>query len=270
MKGKKVGWPEGKVGWPEGKGARHHKPSVLLRAFAYRLRAFPSGLRAFPSGLRAFPSGLRAFPSGLRAFPSRRPTFHFCLSALLPFCLASACALSACTRAQAKVTPDQPLDVPPPPPREVEVNDSEPPPPVSLIAEPARNTPQRTRPATTPREPQRTEPPKPDAAKPEAPPPEPPKPAEDLRPAAPPTTLQTTPANAEGELERTIRASLTRANADLNRIDYRALNSEARTQYDTAKRFIAQAEAGLHEKNLQFAKSVADKAATIAAQLAGR
>ena len=192
------------------------------------------------------------------------------LSSLLPFCLAAA-LLSGCARAQAKVTPDQPLDVPPPPPREVEVNDSEPPPPVPLVTEPARNTPQRTRPATTTREPQRPESQRPDAAKPEPPAPDPPKPAEDPKPPAPPpTTLQTTPANAEGELERTIRASLARANADLNRIDYRALNNEARTQYDTAKRFIAQAEGGLHEKNLQFAKSVADKAATIAAQLAGR
>ena len=61
-----------------------------------------------------------------------------------------------------------------------------------------------------------------------------------------------------------------RANADLNRIDYRALNSDARTQYDTAKRFVLQAERALHEKNLVFAKSVADKAAALAAQLAGR
>jgi hypothetical protein len=192
-----------------------------------------------------------------------------------PWFVAGVLAIGAtgCMRAQAKVTPDQPLDVPAPPPREVEVADTEPPPPVSLVPEPARNTPQRARPAT--REPQRTEPARPDAAKPPDPQPsqqpDPPKPVEDPKPpATPPTTLQTTPATAEVELERTIRASLTRANADLNRIDYRALNKEARTQYDTAKRFIAQAEGGLHEKNLQFAKSVADKAATLAAQLAGR
>ncbi|HJZ77288.1 MAG TPA: hypothetical protein VKE51_36400 [Vicinamibacterales bacterium] len=137
------------------------------------------------------------------------------------------------------------------------------------MPEPARNTPQRTRPNTT-REPQRPEAPRPDPARPEPPPPEPPKPAEEPKPPPAPPTLQTTPANAEVELERTIRTLLGRANTDLNRIDYRALNKEARTQYDTAKRFIAQAEGGLHEKNLQFAKSVADKAATIAAQLAGR
>jgi hypothetical protein len=71
-------------------------------------------------------------------------------------------------------------------------------------------------------------------------------------------------------VERGIRASIARANADLNRVDYRALNSDARNQYDTAKRFIRQAEDAMHAKNLVFAKSVADKSAALAAQLAGR
>lgn len=189
----------------------------------------------------------------------------------LPLFLLVSLASVSCTRAQAKVTPDQPLDVPAPPPREVDVTDTEPPAPVPLVSEPARNAPPRARPLPA-REPQRTEPVRPDNAKPEQQP-EPPKPPEEVKPpppAPPPTTLQTTPANAEGEVERAIRASLARANADLNRIDYRALSKEARTQYDMAKRFVQQAEAALHEKNLIFAKTVADKAAVIAAQLAGR
>jgi outer membrane biosynthesis protein TonB len=210
-----------------------------------------------------------------RQGPSRIRLLNFCLSAFLPLCLASACALSACTRAQAKVTPDQPLEVPAPPPREVEVSENEPPPPVALVPEPARNAPSRSRSPATPREPQRAEPARPDAAKPEPAQTEPPKPIEDpkppvIAPSSPPTTLQTTPATAEGEVERVIRASLARANADLNRIDYRALNRDARTQYDTAKRFVLQSERALGEKNLVFAKSVADKAAALAAQLAGR
>ena len=61
-----------------------------------------------------------------------------------------------------------------------------------------------------------------------------------------------------------------RATADLNRIDYRALNAEARVQYDTAKRFISQAQEALRAKNLVFARSLADKAAALAAQLAGK
>jgi hypothetical protein len=89
-------------------------------------------------------------------------------------------------------------------------------------------------------------------------------------PPKPPTTLQTTTAAAEGEVERGIRVTLTRATADLGRINYRALNAEAKAQYDTARRFIQQADDAIREKNLVLAKNLADKAAGIAAQQAGR
>jgi outer membrane biosynthesis protein TonB len=183
--------------------------------------------------------------------------------AVLLFCLA-AVPLAGCTHAQAKSTPDMPpLNMPAPPPRDVEPSDVEVPPPLPLVAEPAHNPPARPRPTPAPR----TEP-KPEPPKPEQPPAEPPKPAEE--PIRPPTILQTTPAAVEGEVERSIRASLQRASADLNRIDYRALNADARTQYDTAKRWVRQADEAIRAKNLVFAKSIAEKAATIAAQLAGR
>jgi outer membrane biosynthesis protein TonB len=172
---------------------------------------------------------------------------------------------SGCMRTAAKTTPDAPpLDMPAPPPREMEPNDAETPQPVPLVAEPARSTPPRPRPA--PREqPPRVEPPKPEPPKPEPPPVEPIKPAEE--PPKPPSTLQTTPATAEEE--RGIRASLSRATSALNRIDYRVLNADAKTQYDTAKRFIKQADDAVKAKNLVFAKNLADKAAAIAAQLGG-
>ena len=183
--------------------------------------------------------------------------------AVLVFCL-SAVPLAGCTHAQAKATPDMPpLAMPAPPPRDVEPSDVEVPPPVPLVAEPAHNPPARPRPTPAPRTEPRPEPPKP-----EQPPAEAPKPAEE--PIRPPTILQTTPAAAEGEVESSIRASLQRASADLNRIDYRALNADARTQYDTAKRWVRQADEAIRAKNLVFAKSIAEKAATIAAQLAGR
>jgi outer membrane biosynthesis protein TonB len=172
---------------------------------------------------------------------------------------------AGCTHAQAKTTPEMPvlempaLEMPAPPPRDVEPNEAEAPQPVPLVAEPARNTPARPRPAPQP---------KPEPPKPEPPPVESPKPAED--PAKAPTTLQTTPATVEGDVERGIRASLQRATADLNRVDYRALNADARTQYDTAKRFVSQADDAMRMKNLVFAKNLADKAAALAAQLAGR
>ena len=176
--------------------------------------------------------------------------------------------LSGCARAQAKTAPDipdAPLHVPPPPERDVEAVDvaaPPPPPPEPAPAEPPRTAPPRPRPSPA-REQPRAEPPKPE------PPPEPPKPAEEpVRTTTSP--LQTTPATAEGELERGVRATLTRATNELNRIDYRVLNADAKIQYDTAKRFIRQADDAVRTKNLLFAKNLADKAATIADQLAGR
>jgi hypothetical protein len=80
--------------------------------------------------------------------------------------------------------------------------------------------------------------------------------------------LQTTPAQQEGEVERRIRALIIQALTDLNRIDYSSLNADARTQYDSAKRFAGQAEEALRAKNLLFANNLADKAATLATQLA--
>ena len=181
-------------------------------------------------------------------------------------------AASGCSRATAKTSPDNPpLDMPAPPPRDVEPIDTETPAPVPLPQEPARNAP-RMRPAPAPQQPRenRTEPQKAEPPKPEpAPTPavEPPKPEEAPRP---PTTLQTMPTTAEGEVERSIHATLQRANTDLNRVDYRTLNADAKNQYDTAKGFIRQANEAIRAKNLLYAKNLADKAAAVAAQLAGR
>lgn len=173
------------------------------------------------------------------------------------------CALliSGCTRARANTVPSlPPLDVPAPPPRvlvpiEVTAEVTEP--------EPEPVVPEEPSPAPAP--------PRPRAAAP-TPPAEPPKVAEEPpKPTAPApaTTLQTTSAAEQGEVERAIRATMGRASADLNRIDYRALNANARSQYDTAKRFIQQADDAIRLLNLPFAKTVADKAAVLAAQLLG-
>ncbi|HEY1910595.1 MAG TPA: hypothetical protein VGG73_06730 [Vicinamibacterales bacterium] len=179
---------------------------------------------------------------------------------LVPLCAA------ACNHTGPKTIADAPpLDVPAPPPRDVAPNDTEAPPPVSLVPEPAHNTPQLPRPA--PREQPRADTPRPEPVKPEPAPSEPSKPAEE---PARPTVLQTAPAQVEGEVERGIRASLVKATSELNRVDYRALNVDARTQYDTAKRFISQADEALRVKNLVFAKNFAEKAAALAAQLGSR
>jgi hypothetical protein len=186
----------------------------------------------------------------------------------LAVCLIGVLLLSAgaCARAKAKTMPDAPppLDVPAPPPRDIETSETEPPPLIPLPQEPARNAPPRTRPATPPSRPAET---RPEQPKPETPAEtEAPKPEE--TPRAP--MLQTAPSEAEAELERTIRTTLTRASNDLNRVDYRVLNPEARTQYDTAKNFIDQAEKAVRAKNLVFAKTLAEKAAVIATQLYGK
>jgi hypothetical protein len=177
--------------------------------------------------------------------------------------------LSGCAHAQARATPEggPALEMPAPPTRDVEAIDTEVPPPLLLPGEPAHRantTPARR--ASPPVQPPKVE------VKPEPPKVEPP-PAVETKPeeapkAAPPTMLQTTPAGAEGEMERLIRATLGRATTDLSHIDYRVLNAEARTQYDTAKNFIRQAESAIGTKNLNFARTLADKAAGLAAQLA--
>jgi len=190
------------------------------------------------------------------------------VGALVQVCICAG-LVSGCARAHAKAIPSGPtLNMPAPPPREVEAFETDVPQPVPLPEEPAR-TPLRPRPTPRPEQPRA------EAAKPETPKPadtltpiEAAKPAEEL--PKPPITLQTTPAAEQGVVERAIHATLTHATADLNRIDYRALNANARAQYDTAKRFIQQAEDAIRAKNLVLAKNLADKAAAIAAQQAGR
>ena len=187
------------------------------------------------------------------------------MSKKLWFLVLMAPVAAACTHAQAKATPEMPpLEMPAPPPRDVQPTEVEAPQPVPLATEPAHSPPVRPRPSAPP---PRPEPPKAEPPKPEPPPAEPPKPVDE---PPKPTTLQTTPATAEGDVERGIQSSIQRATIDLNRIDYRALNADARTQYDTAKRFVRQANDAIRTKNLVFAKNLAEKAATIAAQLAGR
>ncbi|MBI3400290.1 MAG: hypothetical protein HY048_02620 [Acidobacteria bacterium] len=153
--------------------------------------------------------------------------------------------------------------MPAPPPRDI----VEPPPAEPAPAPPADPAPPAQEPARPaqprPRPPAPREPPKPEPAA-ETKPDEPPK------TTSPPTTLQTAPTAADAELERAIRVTLARARADLRRINPRGLSAEARDQYDTASRFARQADEAIRAKNLVFARTLADKAAALAAQLAGQ
>ena len=200
---------------------------------------------------------------------------HLCILAFLHLCIPafllvsmSAFLMSGCVRAHARTEPEPPpLDAPAPPPRNVEARTPEAPPPVTLV-EPAPTV--LAPPPTAPSIQQRSDPTRPEPPKVEpAAPVEAAKPVEDPR-SHPATTLQTTPAEREAQVEKGTRDMLARALADLNRINYSQLKADVRAQYDQARRFISQAEDALQKRNLVFASNLADKASTLAAQLAGR
>jgi hypothetical protein len=176
-----------------------------------------------------------------------------------------AVTFSGCLGASAKGVVESPrLEMPSPPPRLVETVEAVAPPPVALVEEPPHQPippPERQAPRSGTARP---EPPKPEAPLIEAP-----KTGEEPARAS---TLQTTPTVEDVEVERTIRGLLLRAHNDLSRVNYRALSADGRTQYDSAIRFIRQAEEALEPRtrNLLFARNLADKAFALAVQLAGR
>lgn len=165
---------------------------------------------------------------------------------------------AGCAKAKAASVPDgPPLSVPQPPERVLAPVEA--PPPV-VAATPAPEPPPaaapapRTPPRPAPREAEvRPQPTPPAAAQGEA--------NRDLRPAA---------AAGSAATERAVRDVLVRANRDLSRIDYGKLSAAGRAQYDQSKRFSQQADQALKERNLVFAATLADKAATLAAELLGR
>jgi hypothetical protein len=63
---------------------------------------------------------------------------------------------------------------------------------------------------------------------------------------------------------------LARAARAISQVEYARLSVDGRSQYDQSKRFSEQAEQALRERNLVFAATLADKAATLAAELLGR
>jgi hypothetical protein len=166
-------------------------------------------------------------------------------------------SLGACA-AKAQVRSEVPLpllDPPPPPPRVVAEYTPEPEPiAVTPNVEPA--TPARP-PVRAPRPEQR---PEPAATTPEA--------AEIVTRPATGASLTLTPTpGSESQTVAAIRDLLLRASRDLSRVNASSLNNDGRAQYDTARRFIQQAEDALRTRNIVFAGKLADKAATMAAVL---
>lgn len=165
------------------------------------------------------------------------------LSASLGACAAKAQAVS--------VEPEMPvLDPPPPPPRVIatyadEAEEPEPAPVAPTTEKPA--TP--ARPAARPARPEnRVDPPRVEVGKP---------------PVPPPLVLTPKP-GSEAQTEAAIRDLLTRAARDLSRVNLAALSADGKAQFDTAQRFLQQAEDALKGHNLVFAGKLADKAATLA------
>jgi hypothetical protein len=164
---------------------------------------------------------------------------------------------TACAKARAQTEPALPeLEPPPPPPRVVGIYVDAPVPTVEPgPADIALNTPPSRPPARPPAT--RVEPPKPEIARiePERP-----------SPTTPALTLKPVP-GAETKTEASIRGLLGRAQSDLQRVHYAGLNADGRFQFDTARRFMQQAEDALKNGNVVFAGKLADKAATMAAVL---
>ena len=168
-------------------------------------------------------------------------------------------AASGCAKAKAASVPDgPPLQVPAPPQRVlapveeppiVATPEAEPSPPVAAAPRPAR-------PASEPK-PQAAPP---VAAQAPAPPARGSAETRELRPASP----------ANPATERSVRDLLARASRDLGQVNYGRLSADGRVQYEQARRFTAQAEDALKQRNLIFAATLADKAATLATELLGR
>jgi hypothetical protein len=164
---------------------------------------------------------------------------------------------SGCAKARAHTEPAIPvLTPPPPPPRVVEIYVDEPVPTI----EPS---PVDTALATPPSRP----PARPASSRPAPPQPEPAR-TEPERPASAPPALTLKPApGATTKTETSIRELMGRAQRDLQRVNYAALDADGRAQFETARRFMQQAEDALKGGNLAFAGKLADKAATMASVL---
>ena len=171
--------------------------------------------------------------------------------------VAVAVATSAgCAKVQARTEPVMPvLEPPPPPPRTIEVYVDQ---PVATVEPSPVDTALATPPSRPPVRPPVV---KPEPAKPEPARTEPERPAN-----TPALTLKPVPGE-QSKTEASIRALMGRASRDLQRVNYAALDADGRAQYDTARRFMDQADDALKAGNLPFAGKLADKAATMAAVL---
>ena len=178
--------------------------------------------------------------------------FAFCILHFALLVLLTGCG----TRARAEAIPEgPPLAVPSAPAHQIAVEqvadapEPEPPP----TPEPASPAP---RPVVT------NPPPRPRAETPPAPPAAAPPPETPTGRVAPATTA-TSAAD-----ERKVRELMGKASTDLARVDYKRLTKEGQAQYDQSKRFSEDAQQAIKERRFEYALTLAEKAATLAAELA--
>jgi len=187
-----------------------------------------------------------------------------CRRIALGFSALAVLALTGCASVQAKGPVDRPaLIVPPPPARIVEPAEV-PPEPVSELPPVSSGASRSARP-TSPK----SEPPK--AAETKAgqdptPPVEPPPPA----PSAPPAQLRTPQTADASSAAKAVRNTIDTARGILYGVNFGPLSNEQKKAYNDAKLFLQQAEEGLKEGNLAYAQGVANKAQTLARELARR
>ena len=180
---------------------------------------------------------------------------------------------SACASAAAKAPADRPaLNVPPPPPRVLEPPAELDPEPVGELPSPPTTTPAASRPNrqresknNTAAEAKPDVKPEPKPAEVTPPPPEPAAP-----PAAPPAQLRTPQTADPSGAAKTVQATIDRARASLNTINYNIQSDERKKAYNDVKRFINQAEDAMKQGNYVFGQAVAAKAETLARELAGK
>ena len=175
---------------------------------------------------------------------------------LLPLVLLVASCAGCAAKVQARTEIEMPaLDPPPAPPRvvasyPVEVETA---PPVAAVADTAA-------PARPPARTQRPDRPEPSQTTPE--------PVQETARAASTPSLTLTPSpGTETQTAAAIRDLMARAARDLARVNQASLKADGRTQFETARRFLQQAEEALKVRNIVFAGKLADKAATMAAVL---
>jgi hypothetical protein len=88
--------------------------------------------------------------------------------------------------------------------------------------------------------------------------------------ATPPPLLRTPDTADDATVAKSVQDTLARAQQNLDKVNYQALNPGAKAQHDTARRFIAQAQDALKSRRLDFARYLADKADRLSASLLNR